>query len=71
MRCAELERLIFEYLEDRLDHPVRQVFEAHVLGCQRCRQALSETVKSIALFRQLREVPCPEEIDKKIKYLLD
>ncbi len=71
MKCAELEKFIFEYLENKLAHSVKEEFEAHILNCLNCRKYIDETIKCITLFRQLREIPCPEEVDKKIKYHLD
>ena len=71
MKCSEFNKLIFDYMENELDFKTKKDFESHVLTCENCLKDLSESAKSVELFRQLKEITVPAELDKKIKALFD
>jgi len=70
MRCSEFKKLIFDYMENELDFKIKRDFESHLVTCENCLKDLKESSKSVKLFRQLKEISVPAELDKKIKKIL-
>ena len=49
MPCRELVEVITDYLEDALPHDDRLRFEAHLAGCDACRDYVEQFEQTIAL----------------------
>lgn len=58
MSCTRVDDRLGEYLEGGLDDTERASLEAHLSGCERCRDALRGLRRTVALLRALPE-PTP------------
>jgi anti-sigma factor RsiW len=61
MTCQELVELVTDYLEDALDPPVRDRFEAHLHTCAGCRTYVEQMRTTIRLTGEVEAVPLSPE----------
>ena len=64
--CLELEPLLAEYAEGRLEEPSRQTVERHLAGCAACGELLAAVSVAVAVCRQAGEVAPPPRLVARI-----
>lgn len=52
--CAQTRARLSEFLDGELSVPDRELVQAHLDGCARCRRVLEELRQTVALLRGLR-----------------
>jgi len=55
MTCQQLVELVSDYVDDRLDAPVRERFEAHLGVCPDCREYVDQVRESVRALGGLPE----------------
>ena len=61
LTCRELVELVTEYLENSMPAAEQARLEAHLAGCQGCRNYLDQMRRTIQLSGRLTEESVPEE----------
>jgi hypothetical protein len=59
LTCADIVKLVTDYLEGRLTPAERRHFEGHVAICLPCRAFLDQTRTTVELVGNLREEDVP------------
>ncbi len=63
MTCREVVELMTDYLEGALSEDDRRRFEAHIAGCDGCREYLAQLRRTIAIAGRLDDEPVPPELE--------
>jgi anti-sigma factor RsiW len=66
MRCREVVTLMTEYLEGALSAEERARFEAHIAGCDGCREYLAQLRRTIELTGRVEEEPVPAGLRREL-----
>jgi anti-sigma factor RsiW len=69
--CADIEKRVHAYIDDRLDQKERALFEEHLDYCLPCDKKM-EFEKKLKLFVKLKatEKTYPARLDKELKSLI-
>lgn len=59
MKCAELLRMLNDYVDGDIDPAICEEFEGHLEGCNPCQIVVDTVRKTIALYQgeQVHEIP--------------
>src|SRR5947209_6846293 len=60
------EELLAEYVDGSLQQDERAVVDAHLVGCERCRQEVALATRARAALSPLRDVELPEGFSPKV-----
>ncbi len=72
IQCAEIENLLFSYLDDELDEHERIDFESHLADCASCADRVdAETRFSDTMRMHLAPPPVPELLERRLLRALD
>jgi predicted anti-sigma-YlaC factor YlaD len=66
LTCADIVKLVTDYLEGALTPAERRRFEGHVAICPPCRAFLDQTRTTIELVGGLREEDVPPEMEEHL-----
>jgi predicted anti-sigma-YlaC factor YlaD len=66
LTCADIVKLVTDYLEGRLTAAERLRFEGHVAICPPCRSYLDQMRTTIDLVGGLREEDVPPELEEHL-----
>ena len=61
--CADIVKLVTDYLEGRLTPAERRRFEGHIAICPPCREYLAQMRTTVDLVGGLREEDVPPEME--------
>jgi len=64
--CADIVKLVTDYLEGRLTPAEQRRFEGHVAICPPCRAFLDQTRTTVALVGSLREEDVPADMEEHL-----
>ena len=64
--CADIVKLVTDYLEGRLTPAERRRFEGHVAICPPCRAFLGQMRTTVELVGDLREEDVPPEMEEHL-----
>jgi len=67
MKCSEFNQLIIEYLDSELNKELKEDFEKHKQECMKCNREISELGKASILFKKLKTLKFPTDLQEKIK----
>jgi hypothetical protein len=71
VRCEEVWREISNYLDDRVDQPLRAAMEAHIAGCSKCKSVLDGTRNVVSLYSDDRMYPVPLGFSSRLRARLE
>lgn len=66
LTCADIVKLVTDYLEGRLTPGERLRFEGHVAICPPCRSYLDQMRTTVELVGNLREEDVPPELEEHL-----
>jgi anti-sigma factor RsiW len=66
MPCRELVEVISDYLEDALPETDRLRFEAHLAGCDACREYVAQFEQTIALSGRIEADQLPPALREEL-----
>ena len=66
MNCRQVVELMTEYLEGTLPAAERARFEAHLAGCDGCREYLAQLKKTIELTGRAAAEPVPPALERQL-----
>jgi predicted anti-sigma-YlaC factor YlaD len=66
LTCADIVKLVTDYLEGRLTRAERLRFEGHVAICPPCRSYLDQMRTTVELVGGLREEDVPPELEEHL-----
>jgi anti-sigma factor RsiW len=66
LTCADIVKLVTDYLEGQLTSDERRRFEEHVAICPPCRAFLAQTRTTVELVGNLREEDVPPEMEEHL-----
>lgn len=66
LTCADIVKLVTEYLEGRLTFAERQRFEGHIAICPPCRAFLDQMRTTVELVGGLQEEDVPPEVEEHL-----
>jgi predicted anti-sigma-YlaC factor YlaD len=66
LTCADIVKLVTDYLEGRLTAAERLRFEGHVAICPPCRSYLDQMRTTVELVGGLREEDVPPELEEHL-----
>ena len=69
LTCRELVDFLMAYLDDELDPPALESFEAHLAECEDCLRYLQSYEATVRLERQAFETPdapLPDEVPQEL-----
>lgn len=66
MKCHEVVELMTDYLEGALSERDRRRFEAHLAGCDGCREYLAQLRRTIGMAGRLGDEPVPPELEAEL-----
>ena len=66
LTCADIVKLVTDYLEGRLTSAERLRFEGHVAICPPCRSYLDQMRTTVELVGGLREEDVPPELEEHL-----
>jgi anti-sigma factor RsiW len=69
--CAEVVRLLLEYLEERLPADRREALERHLKACPRCEAQLRTYRSTVSLLHTLRDEDLPLELRMTVRAFLE
>jgi len=64
--CADIVKLVTDYLEGRLTPAERRRFESHVAICPPCRSFLDQMRTTVELVGAVREEDVPPEMEEHL-----
>jgi anti-sigma factor RsiW len=61
MKCADLLRMLNDYVDGDIDPGICKEFEKHLAGCNPCKIVVDNVRKTITLYREasVYEIPSP------------
>ena len=59
MKCADLLRMLNDYVDGDIDPGICQEFEKHLAGCNPCQIVVDNVRKTITLYRNEQAYPLP------------
>ena len=66
LTCADIVKLVTDYLEGQLTPTERRRFEGHVAICPPCRAFLNQMRTTVELVGDLREEDVPPEMEEHL-----
>lgn len=66
-KCRELFAKLSEYIDDELDPANCDTIEAHLQKCEPCQACLATLKQTVALCRELKSYPVPEEASRQLR----
>ena len=69
-KCRELFAKLSEYIDDELDPANCDNIEAHLQQCEPCQACLATLKQTVALCRELKSSPMPEEASKRLRTMI-
>lgn len=65
MSCKEIDKLLIDYQDDKLDVADRKIVQDHLVDCEHCQQSIEEFITLFSVINQVQtELPGPElEVD--------
>jgi anti-sigma factor (TIGR02949 family) len=69
--CANIVRLLADFLERQLPAEVHRRLEQHLARCPRCVAQLKTYESTVALLRTIREEDLPEELRWTLRAFVD
>lgn len=66
MNCRQVVELMTDYLEGTLSEAERNRFEAHLAGCDGCREYLAQLRKTIELTGRAAAEPLPAALEQQL-----
>jgi mycothiol system anti-sigma-R factor len=69
--CAEIVKLLSEYIDGEMDEESRAHLEAHLADCPPCDEFLAEFKNSVKLVNQIRGEKIPVEMKQRLHNFLN
>jgi anti-sigma factor RsiW len=66
LTCADVVKLVTDYIEGRLTPPERRRFEDHIAICPPCRSFLDQMRTTVDLVGGLREEDVPPDMEEHL-----
>jgi anti-sigma factor RsiW len=69
-KCRELFEKLSEYIDDELDPAKCDTIEAHLKQCEPCQVCLATLKQTVALCRELKSSPMPDEASRRLRRMI-
>lgn len=67
LRCRDVGQLLYDYVEGRLEPPIRQQLEQHLADCPGCLAFIKTYQQTIQLSKTLPPEAMPPELQQKLR----
>ena len=68
--CADIERLMDDYLDDVLDSGERQMYERHLKNCEHCASMVCDIENIVSIASSLSQTPVPPAVKDRLRQTL-
>ena len=68
--CLEMFEKLSEYIDGELDHATCEEIEKHADNCVACFSCMETLKKTVALCKNTKEQPVPQEFSRKLKEII-
>jgi len=69
-RCLEMFEKLSEYIDGELDHATCTEIEKHANDCVACFACMETLKRTVALCKNVKDQPIPQEFSKKLKKII-
>jgi len=66
MKCADIQKKLFAYIDDSLSHEERMLINEHLASCQECSSSLSDMRKTLDYVQKLEDFEPPPWLTQKV-----
>jgi anti-sigma factor RsiW len=70
MKCADLLRMLNDYVDGDIDPGICKEFEKHLAGCNPCKIVVDNVRKTITLYREAGEYELPRPFRDRLHQAL-
>ena len=71
LTCKEFLQELSDYLDETVDHELRQRLESHITECPNCCVVLDTTKWTIQVYKGVDPQPIPDEVHTRLMRALD
>jgi len=68
--CLEMFDKLSEYIDGELDHAACEKIQKHAENCVACFSCLETLKRTVALCKNVAEIPIPLELSRKLKEII-